>query len=195
MGFVLRDQEHHTYGDYLNWPDDVRYELVDGHAYAMVPAPSVSHQEVVLELARQVADALEGSECRVLIAPVDVRLPKQDETDNQVDTVVQPDLLVVCDQARVDERGVRGAPDWIVEVLSPATAAHDQVVKREIYERHGVGEYWLVHPADRLLIIYRLQDGAYGKPDVMELKGEATVSRIPGVTIEWTRVTRRLASA
>jgi len=189
----LRDTAHHTYGDYISWSEETRYELVDGYAYAMAPAPSVLHQEVLGELYREVADALEESPCRVFIAPIDVRLPSQNEADDDIDTVVQPDLMVVCDPARIDERGIRGAPDWIVEVLSPSTAAHDQLVKREIYERHRVKEYWLVHPGDRVLMIYYLQANAYGKPEVMELEGESTVMTLPGVVIHWDKVMGRLS--
>jgi Uma2 family endonuclease len=192
MGLPLRDLEHHTYGDYLAWPEDVRYELIGGIAYAMSPAPTVSHQEVVLELSRQIDEILDASACRVLIAPLDVRLPRGDEADEVVDTVVQPDLLVVCDSARIDERGVRGAPDWIIEVLSPPTAAHDQVVKRDLYERAGVREYWLVHPTDRIVTVYRLENGRYGRPDIAELIGETAPQAVPGIVIDWARVTRRL---
>ena len=192
MGLPRRDLEHHSYGDYLAWPEDVRYELIDGIAYAMSPAPTVSHQEVLLGLYRQIDEALDASACRVLIAPLDVRLPRGDEADEVVDTVVQPDLLVVCDPARIDERGVRGAPDWIIEVLSPATAAHDQVVKRDLYERAGVREYWLVHPTDRIVTVYRLENGRYGRPDIAELIGETAPQAVPGVVIDWARVTRRL---
>jgi Uma2 family endonuclease len=192
MGLARRDLERHTYGDYLAWPEDVRYELIDGVAYAMSPAPTVSHQEVLLELSRQIDEALGESACRVLIAPLDVRLPRGDEADEAVDTVVQPDLLVVCDPARIDERGVRGAPDWIIEVLSPATAAHDQVRKRDLYERAGVREYWLVHPTDRIVTVYRLENGHYGRPDIAELAGETATQAVPGVVIDWARVTRRL---
>jgi Uma2 family endonuclease len=192
MGLARRDLEHHTYGDYLAWPEDVRYELIDGIAYAMSPASTVSHQEVLLELSRQVDEALDDTACRVLIAPLDVRLPSGDEADAAADTVVQPDLLVVCDPARIDERGVRGAPDWIIEVLSPATAAHDQVVKRDLYERAGVREYWLVHPTDRIVTVYRLENGRYGRPDITELAGETAPHAVPDVVIDWARVTRRL---
>jgi Uma2 family endonuclease len=192
MGLARRDLERHTYGDYLAWPEDVRYELIDGVAYAMRPAPTVSHQEVLLELSRQIDEALDESACRVLIAPLDVRLPRGDEADEAVDTVVQPDLLVVCDPARIDERGVRGAPDWIIEVLSPPTAAHDQVRKRDLYERAGVREYWLVHPTDRIVTVYRLENGHYGRPDIAELAGETATQAVPGVVIDWARVTRRL---
>jgi Uma2 family endonuclease len=111
---ALRDQAHHTYGEYLHWPDDVRYELIDGVAYLMAPAPTLDHQDVAGEIFRQLANALEGKSCRAFIAPVDVRFPKAGEADEQVDTVLQPDVLVVCDSSKLDRRGVRGAPDLVV---------------------------------------------------------------------------------
>jgi Uma2 family endonuclease len=192
MGLALRDYEHHTYADYLTWPEDVRYELIDGIAYMMAPAPTLDHQDVAGEIYRQLANALAGQPCRAFIAPVDVRLPKAREADDLIDTVVQPDVLVVCDGSKLDRRGVRGAPDFVVEVLSPATASHDHVRKRRAYERAGVREYWLVHPTDRMVTIYRLSDGEYGKSDVWELTGETPVGVLPGVVIAWDDLVGRL---
>jgi Uma2 family endonuclease len=190
MGLARRDFVHHTYADYLQWPEEARYELIDGQAFAMAPAPTRRHQEVVGELFRQIANALEDSPCRPYIAPFDVRLPRADERDEEIDTVVQPDLSVICAKDRLDERGCRGAPDWIIEVLSPATAGHDQIVKRAIYERAGVREYWLVHPTDRIVTIYLLENGAYGKPAVYELQGTTAAVTLPQVVIDWARVLR-----
>jgi Uma2 family endonuclease len=103
--------------------------------------------------------------------------------------VVQPDVLVVCDPNKLDRRGVRGAPDWVVEVLSPSSASRDQIEKRRIYERHGVLEYWLVHPTDRILTVYRLQNGEYGKPDIFKLEGSTPVAVLPGVSLDWEAMT------
>ncbi|MFA7097958.1 MAG: Uma2 family endonuclease [Gammaproteobacteria bacterium] len=192
MALARRDNVYHTYADYLGWPEDVRYELIDGVAYLMAPAPDLAHQEVAGEIYFQLRNALEGSPCRALIAPVDVRLPKANETDERIDTVVQPDVLVVCDAAKLDRRGVRGAPDLVVEVLSPSTASHDHVLKRRVYERAGVLEYWLIHPTDRMVTIYRLADVEYGKPDVQELTGETPVGVLPGVAIAWDALVARL---
>jgi len=192
MSLALKDKEHHYYGDYLTWPEDVRYELIDGDAYLMAPAPDLAHQEVAGEIYYQVRLALKGKPCRALIAPVDVRLPKYNEADDRIDTVVQPDFLVVCDDSKLDRRGVRGAPDWIVEVLSPSTASHDQIKKRQLYERHGVREYWLIHPVDRVLTVYLLSNGEYGKPEFYELLGETAVSVLPGVVIQWDELVTRL---
>lgn len=185
MAFALEKGKRYTYRDYLTWPDDVRCELIDGEVYMMTPAPLLTHQYVAGEIFRQAANALVGKSCRALIAPLDVRLPRHDEADEDTDIVVQPDVLVVCDLKILDRRGVRGAPDWVVEVLSPASACRDQIEKRRIYERHGVPEYWLVHPTDRILTIYRLQNGAYGKPDIFELRGKTAVGILPDVSIDW----------
>ncbi|WP_019865945.1 Uma2 family endonuclease [Methylovulum miyakonense] len=192
MGLALKDSQYYCYDDYLAWSDDVRYELIDGQAYVMSPTLDLVHQDVAGEIYLQARLALKGKPCRAFIAPVDVRLPKHDEANEQVDTVVQPDVLVVCDNSKLDRRGVRGAPDWLVEVLSPSTASHDQIRKRALYERQGVKEYWLVHPVDRLLTVYRLDGAEYGKPDIYELSGETPVAALPEIVIQWDELVARL---
>jgi Uma2 family endonuclease len=200
MGLPQRksdDSTHYTYADYQHWPEDVRYQLIDGEAFLMAPAPSVGHQYVVLEVASQAHAALKGTSCQVLTAPLDVRLPKADESDDQIDTVVQPDVLVVCDEKKIDRRGVRGAPDWVVEVLSPSTAGLDHVKKRRIYEQAGVREYWLIQPIDRVLIVYKLSNSEsgkpeYGRPYTQELSGETPIGVLEGVIIQWDELAARL---
>lgn len=192
MNLAIKKTEYYQYGDYLNWPDTTRYELIDGEAYMMAPAPDLAHQDIAGEIYRQVANALNDKRCRPFIAPVDVRLPKRNEADEHIDTVVQPDMFVVCDSNKLDRRGVRGAPDWIVEVLSPSTASRDQIKKRMLYERAGVGEYWLVHPVDRIVTVYRLIDGEYRKPDIYELQGETAIGVLPDVVIQWDELVARL---
>ncbi len=160
-------EARYTYGDYRTWPDGERWELLEGEPRAMSPGPNRRHQELLVELAVAFHNYLKGKTCRVYPAPFDVRLPKGTEPDDQVDTVVQPDLLVVCDPAKLDDRGCRGAPDLVVEITSPSTAALDHIRKKGLYERHGVREYWLVHPIDRLVMAYRLDpSGTYGVPTV-----------------------------
>jgi Uma2 family endonuclease len=195
MGLAQRDEQVYDYGAYLTWPEDVRYELIDGIAYLMAPAPTVRHQDIAGGIYVQLYNQMGGSRCRVLIAPVDVLLPRADETDERVDTVVQPDVVVICDPQKISERRVRGAPDLVIEVLSPSTASHDMVKKRRIYESHGVPEYWLVHPTDRVLTVYRLtngDNGEYGKPDTQALEGETPVGVLPGVSIAWDALIARL---
>jgi Uma2 family endonuclease len=193
MALTQRDTQQHTYGEYLTWPDNPREELIDGIAYIREPpAPSRLHQELVGKLYYQVCTALEGKPCHVYIAPFDVRLPKSDETDDRIDTVVQPDVLIVSDCHKLDQRGMRGAPDWVAEVLSPSTASHDQIIKVPVYERAGVPEVWLIHPTDRTLTVYRLEDRRYGRPAILELKGQTPLTAVPGVSIDWDRLLSQL---
>jgi Uma2 family endonuclease len=188
MGLALRDANRYTYGDYRTWTDDKRWELIDGFAYAMAPAPTRVHQLVVGEVFRQIANQLQAQRCRPFVAPFDVRLPRANEADAAIDTVVQPDITVVCDPAKLDERGCRGAPDWVIEVLSPATADHDHRVKRALYERVGVLEYWLIHPTDRVVHVYLAEQGAYGKPAVFDFSGSIPALAVSGILVDLAMV-------
>jgi len=194
MTLLQRDNQYHTYADYLTWSREYGDELINGTAYIREPpAPSRIHQEIVGALYRQAADALEGKSANAFVAPFDVRLPKSAEADGEVDTVVQPDVLIVCDLRKLDERGMRGAPDWVAEVLSPSTASHDQTTKLAAYERAGVTEVWLIHPTDRTLTTYWLEDGRYGRATLLELKGQTPITSVSGVTIDWDRLLANLA--
>jgi Uma2 family endonuclease len=189
-----RDTHYHTYADYLAWSRSHGDELINGTAYVREPpSPSWLHQRVVLELARQVANALEDKPCRVCIAPLDVRLPKSTEGDDQVDTVLQPDVLIVSDLKKIDARGVRGAPDWAAEVLSPSTGRHDQTVKLSAYERAGVREVWVIDPVDRTLTIYQLEAEYYGRATILELEGRTQLTAVPGVIIDWVHVLAKMS--
>jgi Uma2 family endonuclease len=193
MTVLKRDAHHHTYSDYLIWSKSYGDELINGTAYVREPpAPARSHQGIVGELFRQIANALENKPCHVYVAPFDVRLPKSTEEDDQVDTVVQPDVLIVCDLQKLDARGMRGAPDWLAEVLSPGTASHDRIVKLPAYERAGVPEVWLIHPIERTLAVYRLEAGHYGAATLRELKGQTRLTAVPGVTVDWDRILARI---
>ena len=146
------------------------------------------HQGIVLELGYQLVGALKGKPWRVYVAPFDIRLPKGTEEDDQVDTVVQPDVFIVCDLQKIDARGMRGAPDWIAEVLSPGTANHDRLRKLPVYERAGVREVWLIDPIKRTLALHRLEAGRYGRATLLELKGQTPLTAVPNVTIDWNPV-------
>lgn len=183
-----------TYVEYAALDSAERYELVDGVLYAMAPAPLLDHQAVVGEIYFQLRSQLEATPCRPFVAPVDVRLPEPGQDDADTLTVLQPDVFVVCDPAKLDARGVRGAPDFIVEVLSPATAARDHLSKRRAYERAGVREYWLVHPVDRLLTLYRRGDASFDPPVIQELAERTGVTALPGVSIAWEPILRALGS-
>lgn len=166
----------HTYGDYLTWNDDKRWEIIEGVPYCMTPAPTTYHQRISGALFNKIYNHLDGKSCEVFHAPFDVRLGPENIQDDQLDTVVQPDISVICDKSKIDEKGCRGAPDWIIEIISPSTASRDHIQKRRLYETHGVKEYWLVDPSYRLVHIYRLaDDGTYllfkvcSEEDVVEI--------------------------
>jgi Uma2 family endonuclease len=193
MSLPKRDSNCHTYGDYLLWSRNSGDELIDGVAYVKEPpSPTWSHQSIAAELFRQIANERKGASWRVFVAPFDVRLPKSNELDDQIDTVVQPDVLIVCDAKKLSECGVRGAPDWIAEVLSPSTARYDQIKKIPVYERAGVREVWLIRPGDRSVSIYRLEEGRYGQPTTLELKGQTPLASVPGLAINWDSVIEEL---
>jgi Uma2 family endonuclease len=184
-----RDSQLHTYEDYLVWSATYGNEVVDGIAYVRdPPSPSRVHQEIVGEILRQIANALQGKRARAYVAPLDVRLPKHGNADDQIDTVVQPDVFIVGDMRKVDDRGVCGAPDWIAEVLSPSTARYDRTRKLSVYERAGVPEFWLVDPASRTVTIHRIASGRYAQPVVLPLSGQTALTAVPGVSIDWDRV-------
>lgn len=178
-----KPQTRYCFADYRAWPDEARWELIDGAAWSMAPAPDWPHQALVMTLGTLLSNALKGGPCRVLPAPLDVLLPKGDEVDDAVETLVQPDLVVICNPAKLGRHGIRGAPDWVIEVLSPATARKDQGVKRDLYERHGVAEYWILSPWDRLLWVYVLEAGAYGKPALYEEGMRVTPQGFPDLSL------------
>ncbi|QZT33961.1 Uma2 family endonuclease [Caldalkalibacillus thermarum TA2.A1] len=183
---LKKSDKTYTYADYLNWPDDERLELINGVPYLLAPSPSRQHQEVVMALSATLYQALRNHPCRVYTAPLDVRLANnQDEQEAHIINVVQPDIVVVCDPAKLDDRGVKGAPDLIIEVTSPSTATNDYIHKRKLYEQHGVKEYWIVHPIDHIVMVYLLHDqGQYEGPGFYSKEDEVPVRIIPGVSIK-----------
>lgn len=192
MALPEKSDRRFTYADYRHWPADERWELIDGEAWAMSPAPTVSHQTLVGQLFRQIDEALDGTSCRALIAPIDVLLPLASQNEDSTTTVVQPDVLVVCDPKKITDRNVLGVPDWIIEVLSPATARHDHITKRALYQRAGVREYWLVHPVDRVITVYTLQNGQFSPPEIADLAGERSPAILPEVVIRWRPILDKL---
>ncbi len=162
---ALQHDERFTYGDYLSWDDDERWELIDGIPYGMLPGPSVAHQRILGALHFHLYSFLRTRSCQLFVAPFDVRLTEADEADDLVDTVVQPDLLVVCNGEKLDKAGCRGAPDLIIEILSPGTVQRDLKIKFDRYERAGVREYWIVDPLAKTVMLFSLgKDGRYGRP-------------------------------
>ena len=182
----LTKTETFTYGDYLNWYDDERWELIEGIAYNITPAPSRKHQEILRELLLQIANFLANKPGEVYCAPFDVRLPEENELDEDIKSVVQPDIVIVCDDSKLDDRGCRGAPDIVVEILSPHTASKDMQKKLLLYEKHKVKEYWIVHPAENIISVFKLdENGNYGKPDVFTKDNKLKTPILEGLEIDF----------
>jgi Uma2 family endonuclease len=168
MGLAAKKQrEKFTYSDYLSWNEDESWEIINGDAYDMSPAPPTIHQLISGELYLQIGNQLKGKPCRVIPAPFDVRLPLGNERQEDIENIVQPDISVVCDKTKLDNKGCLGAPDLIIEIISPSSSRKDRMEKFFLYERVGVKEYWLVSPGDKIVEVFILgPDGKYGRPDI-----------------------------
>ena len=142
----------YTYSDYLLWQFSERVELIKGFILKMSPTPSMKHQKVSMNITVEISSYLKKSSCNLFAAPFDVRLPiKSAKKDT---TVVQPDLCVICDESKLDERGCNGVPDLMIEIISPNNSKHDVDTKFKLYEEAGVLEYWIVEPYDKIVLIY-----------------------------------------
>ena len=179
-----------SYADYQQWPQEERLEIIDGVPYAM-NAPLRIHQEILMELSRQFANHFKESFCRVYAAPFDVRFPEKSKKDEEIFNVVQPDLSLICDESKLDDRGCLGSPDLIVEVLSPSSSSIDNIKKRALYERCGVKEFWLVHPSDKIVTIYRLMNRFYGKPEIYDNQETVSPGDFPDLKISLSELFKR----
>ncbi|MEW6708591.1 MAG: Uma2 family endonuclease [Candidatus Riflebacteria bacterium] len=182
-------KKKYSYADYLTWQDGRRYELIDGEAFAMTPAPGRFHQFILHRLSLEFGNFFRKKSCEVYTAPFDVRLERTTLRGKETRTVVQPDLAVFCNGDLLDDSGAIGAPDLVVEVVSPSTASHDNVRKRHIYEQAGVREYWLVYPEERYVRVYQLDDqGKFGKENTFEDCDRIQVGIFPDLTIDMTEI-------
>lgn len=184
-----QEERKHSYADYLTWPSEERWEIIDGIAY-MQAAPSPAHQLISGELHRQFANYLQGKPCKVYPAPFCVRLTKGDEKNNEdINKVVEPDITLVCDKSKIDERGCNGAPDMIIEVMSPSSIKKDRVIKFNKYEKAGVREYWIVEPDVKIVSAFILQEnGRYGRPEIYTEDEKIEVSIFPDLIIDLSSV-------
>lgn len=163
-----RSERVWTYKDYLNWPEGERWELIEGTAYSMTPAPSWRHQQITGELYLQIRLCLEKHPCKTVAAPIDVRLAESDSADEDVANVVQPDVVVVCDSSKIDDRGIKGPPDIAIEVISPSSATRDTIDKRILYERYCVPEYWVVDVDNERVFVFVLKNNRYANPNILQ---------------------------
>lgn len=182
---LKKENKKFTYKDYLNWPEDERWEIIDGIAYNFSPAPNRIHQQISGEIFRQISNYLIDKTCQVYSAPFDVRLYDYSKNDENITTVVQPDIVVVCDISKLDDRGCLGAPDLVVEILSQSTGYRDMDIKLNLYERFGVREYWIIHQSDKMMMVFKLKEnGEYGKPEVYSHESEVLVGIFDDLTID-----------
>ena len=154
MAEPVKRDEYYTYADYLTWDDDERWELIDGTPFLMSPAPSPRHQRVLAEILTQLVTSLRGNPCQVYGAPFDVRL----DPFGADATVAQPDISVVCDSSKIDNRGCNGAPDFVLEIISPASLKRDRYDKFRAYQKAGVREYWIVDLENQLISVNILNE-------------------------------------
>ena len=176
----------YTYADYLKWTFDERVELIKGKIFKMSPAPNRKHQDISSYIHGELYKFLEKKKCKVYSAPFDVRIPRKSKDDKDIITVLQPDICVICNKSILDAKGCLGAPDIVVEILSPSNNIIELENKYEIYREAGVKEYWIVSPQDKTFLIYRLQDGKYIPSRLMVAGHVVTSSVLEGFSLNLT---------
>lgn len=177
--------KQYTYADYFKWKFDERVELIKGKIFPTSPAPNQYHQYLAGEIYFRLKSFLYKSPCSVFFAPFDVRLPRKSNKDEDIITVLQPDLCVICDKAKLaDPRGCLGAPDIVVEILSPSDNAKELKYKYEVYEESGVKEYWIVVPGEKTILIYTLTEGKYVPSRLMVAGDIVSSSVLPGFSMD-----------
>ncbi|WP_314206351.1 Uma2 family endonuclease [Capnocytophaga bilenii] len=171
----------YSYADYLLWKFKERVELFKGKLFKM-SAPSALHQEISMRLAGELYQFFKGKDCKVFHAPFDVRLLKESQDDKSIYTVVQPDICVVCDPEKIDKRGCDGAPDLVVEILSPGNSKKEMKYKYALYEEAQVPEYWIIDPDHQNVLVYILKDGKYLNP-INIVEGNIPSQKFPSLSI------------
>lgn len=176
----------YTYADYLTWKFKERVELFKGRLMKMSPAPSFSHQDISGELFGNFYNFLKNKPCKVISAPFDVRLKdsKKPITDSEYNTVVQPDLTVICDLDKIDERGCKGSPSLVVEILSPGNSKKEMGIKFDLYEENKIPEYWIVEPANQTILVYYLKDGKYTNDRPLHIEAKIQSKLFPELEFE-----------
>ncbi len=178
MQLELDLTKQYTFADYLTWADEIRRELVGGFIKLMTPAPNTEHQRILGEVGFLLQTYLRKKKCKIFYAPFDVRLPKNanEIADNRIYTVVQPDICIICDLTKLDDKGCIGAPDMIIEISSPSNSKRDVEEKFELYQNHGVREYWVVFPYEKTVNVFLLNETS-GKYDFKGMFAED--SKVP----------------
>ncbi|MEN1968547.1 Uma2 family endonuclease [Lentibacillus sp. N15] len=185
MSLPKKDRVY-TYSDYLSWPENERIEIIAGKAY-MQAAPSRIHQKVLSEVHRQIANYLLDKDCEVYPAPFHVVLDPAGDHENEADKeyILEPDISIICNKNKLNERGCQGSPDLIVEIISPSTARKDKMEKFNIYEQAGVKEYWIIEPEEKMISVFTLENNRrFGRPDLYGEEDKVTVSIFDDLLID-----------
>jgi Uma2 family endonuclease len=186
---IKENKKTFTYSDYLAWPDSERWQLIDGEPYAMSPAPSRIHQEIIGELFLQIGGYLRGKGCRAYVAPFDVVLVDENNDRESSKNVVQPDITIVCDKEKLDDKGCKGSPDMVIEVVSPSTASQDYVKKLNLYEKYLIKEYWIVNPKNNNIFVYKLdENNQYSEIKVYDIKERVQVGIFKDLIIDLSQI-------
>lgn len=180
---VEKNPQMFSWNDYKKWPEDERWQIIDGQAYCMTAAPNIKHQKVTGNLYASIRERLKGKPCTTFIAPTDVVFDDYN--------IVQPDVLVVCDKSRITDANIQGAPDLVIEVISPSNSFMDKKQKLELYERFAVPEYLLVDPVGDLVERYFLVDGKYGRAEIFPWNEELQLLSLPGMQISLWEIFER----
>lgn len=178
----------YTYADYLKWTFDERLELIKGKIFKMSPPPGPVHQRLSFRLTLWIGNFLEGKPCELFSAPFDVRLVRRSVDDKDITTVVQPDICVICDPKKVDSKGCIGAPDIVVEILSPGNNKTELQNKYDVYEEAGVLEYWIIHPVEKTFTKYILTEGRFQATRILTSGDNVTSPILPGLVINLDRL-------
>jgi len=178
----------YTYTDYLKWTIEERFELIKGKVFRMSPAPNRKHQQISMVIGSRLWSFLYGKPCQVFSAPFDVRLPRKSKKDEDIITVVQPDICVICDESKLDDRGAVGAPDIVVEILSPGNNTRELKKKYEVYEEAGVKEYWIISPENKTFFVYTLVNNRYHPSRLMTIGDMVTTPVLPGFELDLAEI-------
>ena len=177
----------YTYADYVNYPENERIEIIDGHIYAISPSPSRIHQEIIMEVAAEIRNYIKfkKGDCKIYPAPFDVILKNDDDDIANSKTTVQPDISVICDKNKLNDKGCVGAPDLIIEVVSPFNSNNDYIRKLNLYDHYKVREYWIVNPMKQTVLVYTLTDTGYDMPNIYTFKDKIKVNIYDNLEIDF----------
>lgn len=170
---VDSEEKHYTYRDYLKFTFDEVVEIIKGKIFKMSPAPVSAHQIISSNLSLIIGLFIKRRKCTLIYAPFDVILPVRNKDVMEADTVVQPDICVICDPSKIKVKGCFGAPDWIIEIISPGSVKKDVQIKFDLYEESGVKEYWVIDPFTKMVEVFVLSNsryqriGAYVEDDIV----------------------------